>query len=61
MNSDYRVFTSEALLYGEKKFNHRTRFKSILIQRYVFKEECNKTLSYPLLIAGAKINGKQVK
>ena len=55
MDSDYRVFTSEALLYGDKKFNHRARSKSILIQRYVFKEEeWDKTLLYPLLIAGAK-------
>ena len=57
MDKEYRVFTSEALLYRDKKFNHCARFKSILIQRYVFKEEeWDKTLLYPLVIGGAKLH-----
>lgn len=33
-----------------KRFNHRARFKSMLIQRYLFKEAWNETVLYPLLL-----------
>jgi hypothetical protein len=56
MDFEYRVFKSEALLYGDnKKFNHRVRFTSSLIQRYLFKKEIwDETHLYLLLVAGAK-------
>ena len=56
MDCDYCVFKSEMRLYGDdKRFNHRARFKSKLIQMYLFKEEAwDETMLYPLLVAGAK-------
>ncbi len=55
MDSEYRVFMSEKLLYGDnKKLNHRVRFQTKIIHNYLFSESTwDATLLYPMLIVGA--------
>uniref|UniRef100_A0A1X7VM36 Uncharacterized protein n=1 Tax=Amphimedon queenslandica TaxID=400682 RepID=A0A1X7VM36_AMPQE len=55
MDKDYRVFSSESLLYGnDETFNHRIRFKSIMIYKCLFSDDtCDTTLLYSMIAAGA--------
>lgn len=55
MDKDYHVFSSESLLYGnDEKFNHRIRFKSIMIYKCLFSDDtCDTTLLYSMIAAGA--------